>query len=209
MKQNLLLVSTLASAIALGGCASRDTISIGFEPGSCVFSETGESGPDWLCAPDNMFPQGYWYQLGRSPGAIQDPNLRHTVAVQNARIELARRASSKVEETFKQLMTTSGIKRATEEEISRDVLSTVTTEVQLPPTFKEAEQYDSEGNLYVLLKVDEAALIASIESKQQQLLREFNARLKALEHTPARQGDEALVKAQPNGQNSNPALKHN
>lgn len=196
MKQHILLISTLASAFLLGGCATRDTVSIEFESGSCVFSETGEAGPDWLCAPDDLFPSGYWYQLGRSSGAIQDPNLRHTIAVQNARIEMARRASSKVEETFKQLMSTSGIAPAIQEDISRDVLSTVTTEVQLPPTFKEAEQYDSEGNLYVLLKVNEAALKASIESRQQQLLQEFNARMKTLGQSPNKQADANAVNTQ-------------
>lgn len=177
--KNIKALLTL-SAITLGmvGCSNTpQQISLEYTPGSCKF-ENGTSAPDWLCAPDDLFPADYWFAKGTGKATLNDVNLQYTVAEQNARIELARRATNLVEDSFNQTITTEGGASKDFVNIERVVKSKVTTEVTLPATYKAMETYDSDGNLYVLLKVNAKAVNELIETRKDMLMREFNAELK-------------------------------
>jgi hypothetical protein len=168
------------SLVALGvsACSTKPDLQMGFEPGSCRFNFNKEQAPDWYCAPHELFPDGAWYEKGTGHASLADHNVQYTVALQNARAELSRRARVHVEESFKQVLTTEGTTDAQHAEIARNVVTKITTDVVLPPTYKHAETYDSQGNLYVLIKVDEKLLLKKLKEKESALMREFNVELK-------------------------------
>jgi hypothetical protein len=175
-KRNIITATLIA--LSISACTSKLELQLGFEPGSCVFDKESQPAPDWFCAPHELFPEGSWYEKGVGHTSLNDNNLQYTVAIQNARTELSRRASTHVEESFKTRTTTDGSPDAQHAEIARDIISKLSTDVVLPPTHKHAEIYDSQGNLYVLVKVDEKLLLANVNKKEDMLMREFNAELK-------------------------------
>ncbi|MEI8650380.1 hypothetical protein P4S73_24935 [Paraglaciecola sp. Hal342] len=65
MKTTAPLAKSTAAAVALGlsGCATKPDLQLGFAPGSCEFSP-GEEAPDWVRAPAELFPSGYWFERG-------------------------------------------------------------------------------------------------------------------------------------------------
>lgn len=185
MKTTLMKLTAAAVALGLSGCATKPDLQLGFAPGSCEFSP-GEEAPDWVCAPAELFPSGYWFERGVGEHMIKDHNLRYTVAMQNARIKLARRATTEVIDSYKEIAKTARLDSSQQEEVNRDILSTVNTHVELPSTFKETEIFDQQGNLHVLVKVPTAELKALIESKRNRLLREFNQKLRVLGNPPTK-----------------------
>jgi hypothetical protein len=170
--------ATIIVALAITACASQPKLELGFVPGSCKFKYTQDQAPDWVCAPAKLFPAGHWYQAAEGHSSLKDTNLQQTVAMQNARIELARRASVFVEETFNQTIHTDGTDQQEYTEIAREIISKVSTSLTLPATFKEAETFDEDGNLYVLVKVSEHELMQKLLEQENRMMREFNAELK-------------------------------
>lgn len=183
MRKQHLTFTAVAIALGVSGCASKPDLQMGFEQGSCQFTP-GEQAPDWFCAPAELFPAGYWFDRGVGEASILDQNLRYTVAMQNARIKLARRASTEVIDSYKEVIKTARLDSSQQEEVNRDILTTVNTQVELPSTFKETEVFDSQGNLHVLVKVPVNELKALIEQRRNRLLREFNAKLQAMGRPP-------------------------
>ena len=174
--------ATLITA-AVVGCSStkQHSFTSGFEPGVCKFI-TNEQAPDWVCMPYDEFPNDGWYALGVSEAGEGDINFRLKVAKNNARSDLADRAIAKVDNEF--LQTNEGERAGGSSQFSsvkKDVLR-VSSNLVFPPTPTAAQAYDSNGNLYVLVRVDGAKVEALLKQRNANLQREFNARLKLMKN---------------------------
>ncbi|MCW8109590.1 LPP20 family lipoprotein [Alteromonas ponticola] len=180
-----LTIAAVVTTFLGAGCASNPEIVTKFEPGSCRFDQGQEQAPDWYCAPDRLFDQDFVYKRGVGDGTIQDLNLRYTAAIQNARVSLARSVNQHVLDDFNQRaesVITDGNRR---EKIATEVVSNIKTDIDLPPTEKEAEVYDAKGNLHVLMRVNAGELNERMEEKRKQLMQHFYAKLEAMEKQPA------------------------
>lgn len=185
MKKQLLAISISATALLFGGCATKPDLGLGFVPGSCKFDKDDNSpAPDWHCAPQHLFPKGYNYAKGAASTSITDINLKYTVAMQSARVNMARQAQAQVIDDFKMMLKASGVPDSLQNDTVIDVLSQVKTDLQLPPVEKLNESFDGKGNMYVLARTDKKALAERVEKKFRDMERIFRARLEAIENMP-------------------------
>jgi hypothetical protein len=200
--KSLAIITSIITATLSACSTTQQTIELeDFVSGSCVFKEAKEQAPDWFCAPDEMFPQGSWYQKGSGHQSLGDENLQRTVAMQSARIKLARRVSALAKSRFEESIKTDGMANAQYSEISRDIVNIVETELDLPPTFRSRETFDSLGNFHVLIKVDENKLYEKVKEKENKMMRLFNAQLKQKSISPPiQQNEKTTNKNHPTGE---------
>ena len=176
----------ISAAVFLGGCAtSPENVfaeSTRFESGSCRFADGKEQAPDWLCLPKSLFPAEWVYEKGMGDARINDLNLRYTEAVENAKAKIARDTSGNVTGNFRRYAEMQQRDGAYREKVETEVLTEIRTDVTLPPAQKEFEVYDSQGNLYVLVRMSKSELNALVDQKERQLQQLFNSKIEQLEN---------------------------
>jgi hypothetical protein len=182
----LLKALFMVSVLALTACASNQgrQLEIGFTPGSCTFNSNTEAAPDWYCAPDRLFDSAFLFETGNASSKILDMDFQRTVAMQNARLALARKAVGEVAETY---ASSALVDFSTDEErqsFIKQVTAKVETNITLPPVEREAMTFDSEGNLYLLVRTSKREMLEKLKAKESELKRIFNAELTRMNKTP-------------------------
>lgn len=171
----------LTSALAITACSSMQekTLQIGFEPGSCVFDSL-ESAPDWYCAPDRVFDADYVFETGSASGDIIDKNFQRSLAFQNARLALARKAVGQVIDSY---IADSQVEFSSDEDYQLfkiTLTSQLETELNLPPVQREAMIFDTRGKLYMLVRAKATAMDEKIKQQESKVARLFNAQIKQM-----------------------------
>lgn len=188
----------LTLVLVLGACASKQgrQLEIGFTPGSCTFNNDTEEAPDWYCAPDRLFDSAFLFETGQASAKIMDKDFQRTVAMQNARLALARKAIGEVAETY---VSTAQVNLATDEELQyfkQEVSAKLHTNIVLPPVERETLAFDSQGNLYLLIRTNKREMLEKLKAKESELKRVFNSELARMNKVPANP-DAPIINAYP------------
>jgi len=184
MNKTLKLITYSSLLVLATACSSnKPTIEVSdYELGTCKLLESDEIVPDWLCAPEDMFPEGFVYKVGTADASIRHIETMRIVATENAKGSLVAAMQINASRSFEQITSSEGALHAQHSEIIRDIKLHNHAELTLPPVLKQNQFYDEKGNFHVLIKVDKTELKNKIKQHEDMLMREFNKRIKLLDN---------------------------